>query len=69
MGADAESTLSAELDRARDELNGRVPSAAHRAAILERLCRDCSRKLIQTHGVEAWRRWFERLVARYNRPA
>gem|GEM_PF-5221813 len=61
--------LAEELTRARAIMSERgVPSDAQRA-IDQRLCRECSVRLLRVRGRDGWRRWFERLLDRYHRGA
>jgi hypothetical protein len=69
MPEDTASIFSDELERARRILAESSASAQVRRQIDAKLCRGCSIKLIEHRGRDAWRRWFQRLLARYNRTA
>ncbi len=53
-----------ELRAARGRVREQVADPALRRRIFETLCADCSVKLLATRGRDAWRAWFERLLAR-----
>jgi len=55
--------LIEELGRARAVVMSRVSEPGLRRQILEALCTECSLKLLDMRGREAWRDWFERVMA------
>lgn len=66
---DVAEAMAEELTRARTIMSQRGLADDARRAIDQRLCRQCSLKLLRARGRDGWRRWFERLLERYHRGA